>query len=161
MIIGIDPGLNVTAVVWDDGYDWVVTKGKKEDRALRLSHIDERLSDMFRRIINKVESGEFFVFLEEVSFGSLSRSMSVMGEVNGVIKLNVFKNFRIECEMVSPMAWKKMVLGKGNIGKAEVKHRVESMWEKKFENQHLYDAWCIWKYGEMYLRKKYLYYEKI
>ena len=150
MIIGIDPGLDTTAIVWDMGYTYIKTKGKKENRSQRLLYIFDTLNKIFITLIKDyVQEENWNIFLERMSFNSVSDVMSVMGEVNGVIKSCVYNNFEKEPIMVSPGSWKKVVLGKGNLNKDKVKEAVQRLYNRTFENQHLYDAWCIRKYGEI------------
>jgi len=35
------------------------------------------------------------------------------------------------------------------LGKNEIADLVKQLYGLEFENQHLYDAWCIWRYGKM------------
>jgi len=149
MIIGIDPSLSSTGIVWDKGND-IIKTDKRNSRGKRLYHINIAIARLLQNIKTEIEPGDFVKgYIEQVPFGIHSRSVSVFSEVVGVIEATFYSIFGDDLVQVTAPAWKKIIIGKGNANKKEVREYVKLYYNEEFENQDLYDAWCIWTYGSI------------
>ena len=105
-----------------------------------------------------------YIYMEEPFIHSVHKSSVIpMAMMAGVIALgisNAFPKYDVDLlTMVPPPKWKKKVIGKGNVGKSEIKKWVvEELKPSEYKrlvkanvygsDQDLIDAFCIAKYGE-------------
>ena len=145
MIIGIDPGLNISAI-YQGSKSVVLDNTMLKSKCEKLNRVYNFFCSCFRSytITN--------VFLEEVAHGAKYR-VADLGAVNGVILLAARRSGVSDPILVPSTKWKHVVFGDGSISKDGLKRRVERHYKKHFESQHEYDAFCIWRYGAILGRK--------
>ncbi len=139
MIVGIDPGLN-TLAVYQGSESVVFTTVNLKTTRDKLGRIYNFFCSFFKK--HSITG----VFLECVAYGAKAR-VADLGAVNGIILLASLRSCVPDPILVPSTKWKYAVLGKGNSSKEEVAAWVESNYNKHFETQHEYDAFCIWRYG--------------
>jgi Holliday junction resolvasome RuvABC endonuclease subunit len=153
MIIGVDPSLSETGIWYNRegciGVGVVIKTNVKESRGKRLLRIAREFDVIVKHLIGSKEIEGLEFYIEEVPFAAPhSRSISVMSEVHGILKMMLARYVDVKVYFVHSASWKKEVLGFGRLDKKEVRKRAEKLSRLKFENQNLCDAWCIWKYGQ-------------
>jgi len=163
---GIDPSLNGTGIVILDEQEKVVdylsftTRTRKIDlhelcvnkefneddeknRSLKIAYSVQQLIEFLS--IHQPQ----LICLEGYSFGSHSRSVTILAEFSGYLKICMLKhNFNFE--VIPPTKIKKFITGKGNAGKDEVKEAVKKLNpafliqdNPNYKQFDLYDAFAI------------------
>lgn len=148
MRVGVDPSLSETGV-WYDKIGIVIKTDVKKSRGSRLLKIAKEFNTIVENLIGSRELEGLEFYIEEVPFAAPhSRSISVLSEVSGILKMVLARYVDVKVYFVHSASWKKEVLGFGRLDKKEVRKRAEKLSKLKFDNQNLCDAWCIWKYGQ-------------
>lgn len=153
VIIGIDPSLTSTgiAVRSKEKYSFhsVITKPAK-DRTVkteikRISMISAMLINLIKN--NKIKNENLIVLIEDYGFQAKGK-ITKLAELVGILKYRLLTH-NMPFKIVSIGTWKKQVLGKGNLKKADIKAKVLQKFGCYFESQDVCDAFCIMRYGEL------------
>lgn len=150
-VVGVDPSFNKMAAVYgvDDeqvDIDSVTLPGSNiADKAVQI-HL--WLTDLLAGI----EDEDIHVFIEEpvIGRGGAYSTLS-QAKAHGVMVLSALLS-GAEVTTVNPARWKKVVLGKGNLGKPEIKKAMSEKWPSLVHitqgDQDLVDAAAIYLYGK-------------
>lgn len=115
MIFGLDPSLTSTGVATrlDDGNELArpATIKSKATGPLRLVEIRDVLRDLI--------PPNAAVYIEGYSFSSRFSRAHALGELGGVIRVDLWER-GIRCVEVAPKMLKSWAVGKGNAGKEEM-----------------------------------------
>lgn len=81
------------------------------------------------------------IAIEGYSFASISHHHAI-GELGGVIKLAIHQA-RIPIHVIPPSTWKKVLAGKGNLKKDQVRLELALRYGIEFASQDTLDAWAV------------------
>lgn len=135
--IGIDQsytGFAITALTKDNSYYTTVYKSQHRgvDRLVDLQrHLREELIDF--KILD--------VAIEGYAFGSQMSNM--LGELGGMVKITLKKDFDIYPVIVPPTSLKKYVTGKGNTQKNQMLMHVFKKWGLEFTDDNAADSYAL------------------
>lgn len=147
-VIGIDSsatnfGLCVLGLTTGEAHAW--TFKSKQRGTLRLHEIEQWLLSTLNKISLRASSVE----LSAMEGYAFSRQMAhMLGEVGGVAKLCMLKNFGYRHPaaipvVVAPPALKKFVTGKGNTEKSDMKLSIFKKWGVEFRDDNQADAYGL------------------
>jgi crossover junction endodeoxyribonuclease RuvC len=138
-IMGIDPSLTGCGLVLlTDGFLKVrktVSTPASDERGKRLDEISEEVASFILLFKPDV------IAIEGYAFGS-QFNREEMGEVGGVIKRTIWSS-GIEFHIWPNTSWKKVVLGKGNVKKEDVKLPVFQRYNVELSDMNQVEAFCV------------------
>lgn len=142
---GIDTSTKAIHVVWLDSnglpiHFYSCGSAKKNQ--------DERFYELARSFDGLVFSKDDFGAVEKPLFVQSAPATIGLAQVVGAVKLSLF-NKHIEFSPVGNTTWKKIVVGKGNVKKEQIKQfTIEKFKMQENLVQDFYDACCIsyWAY---------------
>jgi len=142
-ILGLDLSLTATGVAWEGGTGLISTKLRGMER---LDHIAGAVAEL---VWNGVHFTTDLVVMEGYSFGSQGRSVFDIGELGGVIKLELYRH-NVPVVEVAPAMLKKFATGKGNVGKDEVLAAAIRKYAFEGTNNNEADAWILYWMGRLH-----------
>lgn len=127
-IVGLDLSLTCTGLAFADpvGSEVIVT------RAIKTSVTDGDRLDRYTQIAKEIMmhvGWRTIVIIEDFAFGVTSKksSLATLGELNGIIKLLVWRKTGMKPTLIGPGQWKKFLSDNGQLKQDEFKIRV---WKK-------------------------------
>ncbi len=143
MILGLDLSLNHVgwAVLKSDNWATGLVLPKEKGTA-RLREIREGIFQVV--ITHKVSRAA----LEGYAYGRVFRAHD-MGEVGGVVRLELFDN-KIPFEIVAPPTLKKFVTGSGRAKKEQMLLKIYKKWGREFDSTDEAEAFAV----AMWLQEK-------
>jgi len=146
-ILAIDQSLNETGYYLFDGnhHEADVILPQTKDKILRLLNIRESIRRLLKKHIPEI------VVMEDYSYGSKGRATFSMGELGGLLKLDLILGDR-KLYIVPIGTWKKYVAGKGNLKKEQILLQVYKKYGIEFKNNNICDAFCLGKFIQGYLQ---------
>ena len=148
MILGLDLSLTSSGAVFLDK-DYKVTNtavlSVPHTGVERLFHLE----NLFLDFINNIDVD--LVCLESPAFQAQGHIFSI-GELNGIIKLNLFKK-GITIIEVAPSQLKKYVTGKGKGNKSVIIKEIYKQWNEDFSDDNIADGYVLSRIGSDYYIK--------
>lgn len=146
--VGLDLSLcNTGLVVLDENgqiYYHLVISVKSRDIE-RLENIRAMLMNTLKNLSSTCDIVINKIVVEGYSFGSRLGQAFSIGELGGVIKLDLWKNYPDIVTIVPPTRLKKFVTGKGNAKKDVMMKYVYKKWAYNTDNDNLADAFGLAK----------------
>lgn len=137
--IGIDLSLNATGIVILNEEEKVIkeeiiSSNSKDEIEVRLISI--------RNAISKLISNSKVIYVEGLSYMSVSSTMAQLAALNFVIRVWLYEN-NFNFKIVAPTQLKKFVSGKGNSKKSLMIKEVYKKWGYDTEDDNLADAYGL------------------
>jgi len=147
IFIGIDLSLTETGFCVLGGEDQIIRTYKTKLKGCK------RLRYLKDKILGSVMAFNADVIaIEGYSFGSKHSHQASIGELGGLIKLDI-SEMNIDCIIVPPTSLKKFVTGKGVADKQKMQESANRKWGVTLFNDNENDAYCLaqvaraWKLG--------------
>lgn len=144
---GIDASSKAIHIVFLD------TSGRPETFSVLVSSKktqDERFYALSKEFDDLVFPQDIFGAVEKPLFIQSAPATIGLAQVDGAIKLSLF-NKEIPFVMVGVTTWKKVVVGKGNAKKEQVKQFVIDTFKMQEDlDQNFCDALCVARYAYLY-----------
>lgn len=149
-IVGVDPSSKKIALfIWrDDEWEAATITTKIQDRAKALAELQKDLEEYLLNL----ESDETYFFVEQPLMGrGGAHATIVVSQVQGIVMACSVECGSDSTYPVNVQTWKKVIIGRGNVGKPEVREWLgaheSDLAEMAGGDQDLVDAACIALYG--------------
>lgn len=143
-VVGLDLSLTSTGIAIVKNFDIKVYAVKTKPANFE-SELD-RYGCIAKEICKRLQKGDL-VFIEDYAQGPSAGSNIKQAELGGIVKLCI-KNLTGYAPLkVHPMTLKKFAVGKGNVGKDEVRLAVYKKWGVEYKTNDEVDAYAIARLG--------------
>lgn len=150
-VIGIDPSLTGTAIVWDLGVPGNVTL-RRISEPTRGSLVRNRVAryvaivDQVVSIANSQPDRVTVAYLEGYSFASKGNAGRWLAEYGGILRRSLLAA-DVPIVEIAPGALKKFATGKGNASKVAVATAIARRYDVQFDTDDEYDAYALYRLG--------------
>lgn len=151
MIVGIDPSLSGTAVMYGGLGDpdpesrvfCLKSKGRQSVRSRvdRFCCLAEVVADAVRSI------GPKAVFIEGYSFASRTAGQASIHEYGGLLRWHLSRAVTCDIVELPPSTVKKFFSGKGNATKEQMADAAIDRYGFRSDDDNIVDAYAVWRLG--------------
>ena len=156
VFVGIDQSITSSGlVVINDKGEILETRlieTKSKIKKVEVSY-EERFDFILTTIYEIISKyKDFFIFIEGISYHSISQRSYQQGALHWLIVVMCYKN-NFKYSVVAPTANKKFMTGKGNAKKEDMIYHVKNKYDIDFKSSDLCDAFSLAQYGREMLER--------